>query len=84
MAPPSITGSSSLFAAWSRVATCEEGGWSRYGFPAYPDSIGIDAANWEAFGGTSDLSPAAQIAVGERLVNAYGIAIPDAYGCSSW
>ena len=71
-------------AAWTRVADCEEGGWGNYGFPAYPDSLGISAANWAQYGGGSDLSPAAQIAVGDRIIAAYGIGIPDQQSCSAW
>ena len=52
---------------------------------AYPDSLGITAANWAQFGGTSDTSPGAQIAVADRLIAFYGIPIPDQNGCSgSW
>jgi hypothetical protein len=65
------------------VARCESGGWYVLG-SAYPDSIGIDAANWRIFGGTADTSPAAQIAVGDRLIAAYGIPIPDSGGCAPW
>ena len=34
--------------------------------PAYPDSLGIYARNWEAYGG-GDQCPAAQAAVAERI-----------------
>ena len=66
--------------AATRVAICEEGGWGHYGFPAYPDSLGISAANWVAYGGGSDLSPAAQIAVAARI-QPYP---PDTNGCAAW
>lgn len=69
---------------WSRVATCEEGSWVGSSGPAYPDSLGIDAQNWYAYGGTSDTSPDAQIAVAERMVQALGIPVPDQSGCASW
>lgn len=62
------------------MAVCEEGGWGHYGFPNYPDSLGIDAANWYAYGGGSDLSPAAQIAVASRI-QPYP---PDQHGCAAW
>lgn len=75
---------SSLYAEWTRVAICEEGGWIGSSGPAYPDSLGINATNWYAFGGSSDTSPAAQIAVAQRLVTTLGIAVPDQYGCAAW
>ncbi len=62
------------------MAICEEGGWIGYAGPAYPDSLGITAANWVAYGGGSDLSPMAQIAVAERIqANP-----PDQNGCAGW
>ena len=72
---------------WDAVAVCEEGGWGRYGFPAYPDSLGITAANWAAWGGGTDLSPAAQAAVGARGEASFGTPqfVPDQDGCAgSW
>jgi hypothetical protein len=67
---------------WDAVARCEEGGWIGYAGPAYPDSLGINAHNWAAYGGGSDLSPAAQVAVAERIEgNGF---VPDQHGCSSW
>ena len=50
----------------------------------YPDSLGLTAQNWQAFGGTSDVSPEAQIVVAERFRAAYGISIPDQNGCAAW
>ena len=83
------------YALWSHVAVCEEGGWGSYGFPAYPNSLGIMAQAWYAHGGGSDLSPSAQIAVAESLIDSlagryiqgtlvYPGWVPDANGCSSW
>jgi len=72
------------YAAWTRVADCEEGGWIGYSGPAYPDSLGINATNWYAFGGGSDVSPVAQIAVADRLIEATGSLIPDQNGCAAW
>ena len=71
-----------LLAEWTRVAVCEEGGWIGYAGPAYPDSLGINAANWYANGGGSDLSPAAQIAVAQRIEG--GGYVPDQSGCAAW
>ena len=73
-----------LVAAWTRVAVCEQGGWGNYGFPAYPNSLGINAQSWAQFGGGADLSIDAQIAVAERFRAYYGIAIPDQNGCAAW
>ena len=73
-----------LYAEWTRVADCEEGGWVGSSGPAYPDSLGINATNWYAYGGGSDVSPAAQIAVAERLITSLGASIPDQAGCAAW
>jgi hypothetical protein len=72
--------SSLLYAEWTRVAICEEGGWIGWSGPAFPDSLGITAANWWSHGGTSDVSPAAQIAVAERIQTW----VPDQEGCAAW
>ena len=69
--------------AWDKVATCESGGWVVLG-SVYPNSLGLTAQNWQAFGGTSDVSPEAQIVVAERFRAAYGISIPDQNGCAAW
>jgi hypothetical protein len=76
----------STYEAWTRVADCEEGGWIGSAGPNYPDSLGIKAAAWYAYGGGSDLSPAAQIAVAQRLLAANGDAgwVPDQGGCAAW
>lgn len=79
------------YRAWSRVAVCESGGWRVLG-SAYPDSLGITAANFAAFdgraqppGGTSIAERVAQIRVADRLIRHYGISIPDQSGCEgSW
>ena len=65
---------------------CEEGGWIGASGPAYPDSLGISARNWQAYGGGGDLAPAAQVAVAERIEAAGGLAgyVPDQGGCASW
>lgn len=78
------------YGAWSRVASCESGGWRVLGY-AYPDSLGISRANWLAFGGTP-LSPgpvsaatrAMEIRVADRLIAHYQAAIPDQWGCTAW
>ncbi|MGH2873260.1 MAG: hypothetical protein ACRDL5_12460 [Solirubrobacteraceae bacterium] len=78
------------YGAWSRVASCESGGWQVLGY-AYPDSLGIDRANWLAFGGTplppggvSRAAESAEIRVADRLTAHYHVAIPDQYGCAAW
>jgi hypothetical protein len=81
---------SSDYAAWSRVATCEEGGWVVAGYN-YPDSLGINRTNYERFGGTP-MSPGpvtlaereTEIRVADRLVAYYRAAIPDQGGCAAW
>lgn len=77
---------SSVYSEWSRVAVCEEGGWIGYAGYAFPDSLGIMRSAWFEYGGGADLSPAAQIAVGERLLVANGLAgwVPDQNGCAAW
>ncbi|HWD52874.1 MAG TPA: hypothetical protein VG412_10755 [Acidimicrobiales bacterium] len=72
----------SAYAEWSRVADCEEGGWIGAASADYPDSLGINAANWYANGGGSDVSPAAQIAVAQRIEGTSYV--PDQNGCGSW
>ena len=61
---------------------CEEGGWIGYAGPAYPDSLGISAANWYANGGGSDLSPVAQVEVAQRIEGTSYV--PDQGYCASW
>lgn len=70
--------SSDLYDEWTKVAICEEGGWGHNGFGAYVGDLGISAANWYGNGGGSDLSPAAQIAVAERIQSNP----PDQNGCN--
>jgi hypothetical protein len=85
--PPSITVPQPPldYAAWTRVAICEEGGWVGASGPAYPNSLGIKAANWYRFGGGTDVSPMAQILVADRLIAHYRAGMPDQDGCTgSW
>ena len=83
---PVVAPAGSVYAAWTRVAVCEEGGWIGYAGPAYPDSLGISAQNWAVYSGGSDLSPANQIRVGQAIEAAAGMAgyVPDQSGCTSW
>jgi len=86
VAPVSNTTSSAsadpTYTEWSRVAVCEEGGWVGAASADYPDSLGINATNWYANGGGSDVSPAAQIAVAQRIEGTSYV--PDQNGCGSW
>jgi hypothetical protein len=78
------------YGAWSRVAACESGGWQVLG-SSYPDSLGIDLANWLTFGG-KPMAPGpvgmagrvAEIRVADRLIAYYHAAIPDQSGCGPW
>lgn len=72
-----------VLAEWTKVAICEEGGWIGYSGKNYPDSIGITANNWYANGGTSDVTPWAQIIVARRLVKTFASPnwVPDQNGC---
>ena len=68
---------------WDRVAVCEEGGWGRNGFnTSYIGDLGINRANWFAYGGGSDLSPGAQVAVAQRI-EGFSF-VPDQNGCGAW
>ena len=69
-----------VYSEWTKVAVCEEGGWVGYSGYNYPDSLGINRTNWFAYGGGSDLSPTAQIAVAERIEGSSYV--PDQYGCA--
>ena len=79
---PPVTSPGDYDHRWDRVAMCEEGGFGNYGFPNYPNSLGINANNWYSNGGGSDLSPAAQVAVAQRIEGASYV--PDQNGCASW
>ena len=72
-----------LYAEWTKVAVCEEGGWVGSSGSAFPNSLGITSANWYANGGGSDVSPAAQIKVAERMIHSLGISTPDQNGCQA-
>lgn len=78
------------YAAWTRVAGCESGGWQVLGYE-YPDSLGIDRTNWLDAGGTpqppgpvSRTSRIMQIRVADRFIANYHTGIPDQYGCAAW
>src|ERR1035437_4489978 len=79
-----VAGGEGDYAAWRKISVCENGapGWNPPKGSAFPDSIGFTAANWYQFGGGSDLSPSTQIAVGNRFMAHYGMALPDQNGCS--
>lgn len=78
------------YAQWSRVAGCESGGWRVLG-EAYPDSLGIDRANFITFGGrplqpgpVSRANRIMQIDAANKLIAHYHVGIPDRYGCGPW
>jgi hypothetical protein len=85
------------YTAWSRVAMCESNAhWQIFGV-LYPDPLGIDAANWTAYGGGLPEMPTASasmpervhaIHVGDRLlrtIEGRHYRIPDQDGCEgSW
>lgn len=77
------------YAAWSRVAKCEEGGWYAPG-GFYPDALGINQTNFAQFGGRPDYGRLslperiAEIRVADRLIAYYHVGIPDQYGCAAW
>lgn len=85
------------YAAWTRVANCEEGGvipgvvWYNPATSTYPDALGIQAGSYYQFGGkpqpwgpVSLANRIAEIKVADRLIAAYHIGIPDQTGCASW
>jgi hypothetical protein len=73
---------SDAVAAWTKVAICEEGGWGHHTFgQGYVGDLGIRDTNWYAYGGGSDLSPEAQVAVAVRINGSH---VPDQYGCTGW
>jgi hypothetical protein len=70
-AGPSV--SPAVFAAWSEVNMCEEGGdWNVQG-STFSGGLGISNANWVVYGGTAfapdaaDATPDEQIIVAERI-----------------
>jgi hypothetical protein len=86
--PTTTTTDPTVYAAWSRVSVCEDGpgAWNPPRGAAYPDSLGISAANWRAHNGGDDLSPANQIRVAQEIEAAAGLGgfVPDQHGCASW
>jgi len=73
------------FAAWSKVAVCEEGSWANYQEgPNYYGSLGISSAAWDEYGqgvGRVDATPDQQIEVALRIQSQ----APDQAGtCSGW
>lgn len=84
--PTTTTTDPAVYAAWSRVAVCENGGWNPPRGAGYPDSLGISATNWAAHDGGTDLSPANQIRVAQAIEAAAGLGgyVPDQRGCASW
>jgi hypothetical protein len=84
-----------VIAQWQTVTVCENAGsWIPQG-SAYPDGLGVNAANWYAEGGGA-LDPTDQVLTAERLVDSlvgkviqghvvYPGFVPDQDGCDgSW
>jgi len=70
------------FAAWTRVANCEEpGGWATYAEgPEFYGSLGIDVQNWATYGSAfneTNATPDEQIVVAEAIESNP----PDQDGC---
>ena len=82
------TPSSDLYAAWQRVATCEEGGANIEG-STFSGYFGISNVNWAAYGGLAYAPDAygatfdEQAEIGMRIT---GGVVPDGppEGCRSW
>ena len=56
------------------MADCESGGWGGGTGGKYTGDLGILTSNWYAYGGTSDISPLAQIDVAMRISGGW---VPD-------
>lgn len=72
------------FAAWSKVAVCEEGGdWHVEG-SEYSGGLGISTYNWDYYGGKFFAPTGAQATPQEQIVIAERIQPnpPDQYGCA--
>lgn len=72
---------------WDAVAVCEEGGWGNYGFPNFPNSLGINAGSWYSITAQlglnpNDLSPANQVKVAQAIEGTSYV--PDQGYCASW
>ena len=73
-------------AAWTRVASCEEGGnWEADG-PRFSGGLGITRANWSIYGGQRYAPEAAMATPDQQIMIAQRIQgyPPDQRGCSSW
>ena len=75
------------FLQWSRVATCEEGGWHNAHGPTYWGALGWLQATWNMFrrhdfpARMDTATIAEQVWAAERFANYYHF-IPDQYGCT--
>ena len=65
-------------APWAHISVCENGpgAWQPPRGPAFPDSLGITAANWYGNGGGSDLRPFVQARVAYRIQNPPPVSCP--------
>jgi hypothetical protein len=86
-APTPVVAISDYDHRWDAVAVCEEGGWGNYGFPNFPNSLGINAGSWYSITAQlglnpSDLSPANQVRVAQAIEGTSYV--PDQGYCASW
>lgn len=80
---PAPAPASGLIQAWSRVATCEEGGQDSPTYGYY----GILPGTWAAYGGTQYAATAGGATQSEQVQIANEInggVVPDANGCGNW
>jgi len=85
--PAPVVASGDYDHRWDAVAVCEEGGWGNYGFPNFPNSLGINAGSWYSITAQlglnpSDLSPANQVRVAQAIEGTSYV--PDQGYCASW
>jgi len=85
--PAPVVASGDYDHRWDAVAVCEESGWGNYGFPNFPNSLGINAGSWYSITAQlglnpSDLSPANQVRVAQAIEGTSYV--PDQGYCASW
>jgi hypothetical protein len=84
--PPTTTTSTTdptVFAQWSRVAVCEEGGFNALPArgPKYYGWLGISAANWQGFGCVADGLDYYSVADNITCARRIQLNPPDQEGC---
>jgi Transglycosylase-like domain len=73
-------------AEWEQVAMCEEGGNWQYDGGSYSGGLGINRANWDAYGGLEFAPEGAAATEDQQIMVAERIQFdpPDRDGCSGW